>query len=144
MKRPIAMRCNQEQFDSIKDRIPYEIRSLDPFDEFPYLVNDFNYEGIVSNIYKSKLYDETYETFNADIFLEACGVEVSNIWNTPTHEFIINKVWKGTDLQFKDKDGNWIDCTLKNYEFRLKPQPDYTAEIAELENKIKELKRKML
>ena len=123
MKRPIAMRCTQEQFDSIKDRIPYEIKNIDPFDEFPYLVNDFNYAGKVSNIYKSKFYEETHETFNADIFLEACGVEVE-------------KVWKGSEMQIY-LCNKWENCREDN-KYRLKPQPNYDKEIEALQQKAKE------
>lgn len=136
MKRPIAMRMSQMQYDSIKDKIGIDEYSVTNFNLYPYLVN-FDKKGLV-NLNKGGTWlaywnqnPEIHETFNADIFLEACGVEVE-------------KVWKGNELQFKDMYGNWIDCTLKDYEFRLKPKPDYTAEIAELENKIKELKAKML
>jgi len=128
MKRPIAMKCTQEQFDSIKDRIPLDIYFITSFEEDNYLVNNYKGYFSVSNCF-SPSYDEIHETFNADIFLEACGVE---------------KNWKGSEMQFKEKDGKWINCTLENYIFRFKPAPDYTAEIAELENKIKELKAKML
>jgi len=126
MKRPIAMKCTQEQFDSIKDRIPVEIKSLTSFNECPYLVTDFNYDALVSNIQVSiPYYKETYETFNADIFLEACGVEVE-------------KVWKSSEMQFRTIDGEWFDVPNKNLEYRLKPKPDYSKEIEALQQKAKE------
>jgi hypothetical protein len=125
MKRKIAMRCTQEEFDSIKDRLPQErIFNIDPFDEVPYLVNNFNYAGQISNIYNSKLYDEIHETFNADIFLEACGEEVE-------------KFWKGSEMQIMSYNGKWVDCS-KQTTYRLKPQSNYSQEIEALQQKAKE------
>jgi len=82
MKRPIAMRCTQEQFESIKDRIIYNIDYIGDFNSFPYLTNEYNINlvniGNTSNTYGR----EIHEIFDADIFLEACGVEVEKVWKT--------------------------------------------------------------
>jgi len=129
MKRPIAMRCNQEQFDSIKDRINLSENSITVFEKYPYLVNCDGSGNSISNICKNQFEwvwsqnPEIHETFNADIFLEACGVEVE-------------KVWKGTDMQFK-MASEWVNCDWIQ-EFRFKPQPNYQKEIEALQQKAKE------
>lgn len=131
MKRPIAMRATQEHFDSIKDRIGLKIHSITDFKEYPYLIN-FDTNNSISNINKEHCFvcfwqknPAVYETFNADIFLEACGEEVE-------------KVWKGSEMQTRwVDDGNWSDCTSER-EYRLKPQPNYSQEIEALQNKAKE------
>lgn len=128
MKRKIAMRCTQEQFDSIKDRINLPIDIIGRFDEYPYLTNDYagNKEVGITRM-PAKRNREIHETFNADVFLEACGVGVEKIFNH-------------TELQWRDERKIWNDYTdsSKNYEWRLKPQPDYSKEIEALQQKAKE------
>jgi len=123
MKRPIAMRCNQEQFDSIKYRIPKDrLFSITEFKKETYLV--IFEDGSITNGNVSLVYDtEIHETFNADIFLEACGVEVEKV-------FMIG------DLQLFN-NGEWIDCS-GTARYRFKPQPDYSKEIEALQTKAKE------
>jgi len=123
MKRAIAMRCTQEQFDSIKDRIELSIKSVTDFKEYPYLIN-FGDKKYISNIDKSNYWDnfwkqnpKIFETFNADIFLEACGVEV---------EKPIMQIFSC---------GVWVDYAGK---YRLKQQPNYEKEIEALQQKAKE------
>jgi len=133
MKRAIAIRCTQEQFDSIKDKIASKINSVTSFETYPYLINFSDSERCISNIRKHNYWDnywnqnpEIHETFNADIFLEACGVEAE-------------KVFSRENLQFRnpERENEWLDYT-GNYEFRLKPQPDYSKEIEALQQKAKE------
>jgi len=125
MKRPIAMRCNQEQFDSIKDRINLPILHITSFTDDTYLTNFTDDTYIVTNISFIRNNQEIHETFNADIFLEACGVEVE-------------KVWKGSEMQFRFADNDvWTNCVSDN-EYRLKPQPNYSKEIEALQTKAKE------
>jgi len=127
MKRPIAMRCTQEQFDSIKDRIKFDTYNVDSFETYPYLTNNlYDCVGKIGNTLEKDIYDrEIHETFNADIFLEACVVEVA-------------KTWKASEMQFKDSDCNeWIDC-IGDRKYRLKPQPNYDKEIEALQQKAKE------
>lgn len=134
--RPIAMRCTQEQFDSIKDRINLPINSVTNFKKYPYLIN-FDSCNSISNVEKSEYWGniwnqnpEIHEIFNADIFLEACGVEVE-------------KVWHHSQIQFKDTNGDWenaISCD-NNRVYRLKPQfnsADCLKEIEALQQKAKE------
>jgi len=121
--RPIAMRCTQEQFDSIKDKFS-NIVDQDRTNHFAYLINDFDPSNLPSiGWYTPCSTGEIYETFNANIFLQACDIEVE-------------KVWKGQELQFKNKLGEWMDCG--NHEYRIKPQPNYKKEIDILQQKAKE------
>lgn len=81
--RPIAMKCNREQFDIIKYKLEgktefYSV-SEEEFERYNYLVNcDF---GGLSNVHKLgfkhiwRQDPEIHETWNEKIFLEACGIE---------------------------------------------------------------------
>jgi hypothetical protein len=128
MKRPIAMRCTQEQFDSIKDRINISIISISNFDWWPYLA--FFKDNVVTNSKIEYLHtagiEEIHETFNADIFLEACGVEV-------------DKVWKASEMQYSS-GCEWFDF-IGDFKIRIKPQfnsANYSQEIEALQAKAKE------
>jgi len=130
MKRPIAMRCTQEQFDSIKDRINLPVNDTQfNLKQYPYLTNDYYAQSCTGlgthDKILIKIGAEIHETFNADIFLEACGVEVE-------------KVWKGSEIQYRhNEECVWRDFE-GNAEFRLKPQPNYDKEIEALQQKAKE------
>jgi len=121
------MRCTQEQFESIKDRITFPTRDF-RFDLsfYPYLTNyysgNIDFLGTIApGMFREKV--EIHETFNADIFLEACGVEVE-------------KVWSGDELEI-DFGWGWVEgCSANKY--RLKPQPSYDKEIEALQQKAKE------
>jgi hypothetical protein len=122
MKRPIAMRCTQEQFDSIKDRINISIISISNFDWWPYLA--FFQDNVVTNSKIEYLHtagiEEIHETFNADIFLEACGVEVEK-----------------PIIQTRIMGGEWSDVLYQEC-YRVKPKTDYSQEIEALQQKAKE------
>jgi len=83
--RPIAMRCTQEQFDSIKDRINLPITDNEfDLEKYSYLTNNYNGNdkigiGAVYPTYMP-VSCQVSETFDADMFLEACGVEVEKTW----------------------------------------------------------------
>jgi hypothetical protein len=154
-KRPISMRCTQEQFESIKDRIPLSIGSdVFKFANQPnsYLTNNYYGMDLVRYTTAYQLNErEVYETFNADIFLEACGVDVEKkvvvfggvpMCGEDVDNFIKNylkeKVWKASELQYRITGSKkWYDYPFEQ-EFRIKPQPDYTAEIEALQQKAKE------
>jgi hypothetical protein len=127
MKRQIAMRCTQEQFESIKDRIPKPNDSDFDLIKYPYLTNYYNNNsdevtiGSIKLIYADK--EEIHETFNADIFLEACGEEVEKVWDASEMQYSIGY--------------EWFDF-LETVKIRLKPQPDYSQEIEALQQKAKE------
>jgi len=123
--RPIAMKCTQEEFDSIKDKLS-NITDIYNFERYPYLTNDYLGEFQIRNT--RILHDvEIHETFDANIFLEACDVEVE-------------KVFELTDLQFRTKGTKEWLCYIDNSEteYRLKPQPNYQKEIEALQNIAKE------
>jgi len=124
--RKIAMRCTQEQFESIKDRIKY--KDIASFKEYPYLTNhNTSYEkGTVTNT-TVLIQSEVYETFDAEIFLKAC-----DSWED-------EKIWSGKDMQYLYK-GEWIDCQT-NSDFRFKPKfnsANYSKGIEALQFKAKE------
>jgi hypothetical protein len=81
--KPIAMKCSQEQFNQIKPILEEReliIKNLDPFDDYPYLVNDLGGDlGLVSNISPANkiTWDrEVFEEWDQDIFLQYCGIDV--------------------------------------------------------------------
>jgi len=119
--RPIAMRCNQEQFESIKDRIPNEmIIDITPFFHHDCITNFFR-DNQVSNIsYGNGEYRgiKIQETFDAELFLDCCGREKEDV----------------PIMQVKFR-GEWCDYVG---EYRIKPQPDYSKEIEALQQKAKE------
>ena len=124
-KRPLAMRCTQEQFDSIKDRIPCEKIDIQSFNKYPYL-SYYDFKNYVSNTNLVNI-KEVHETFNADIFLEAFGGEVE-------------KIWKHTEIQYRMYNGRWTDCNNDEVEYRVKPSfnsADYNKEIEALQEKAK-------
>lgn len=80
--KPIAMRCNQQQYHEIKQILldnGCECRLDDTFNERPYLTNNFSSDrnSINNTIYALKNdYNRTvFETWNKDVFLEYCGIE---------------------------------------------------------------------
>ena len=132
MKRAIAMKCNQEQWDAIKGKIPKErIVNLWSFDRCTCVTNIYDDIDGISNIaysngmYKGLVIDKTW---NEQVFLEACGIETE-------------KIFKGSELQFWDSHNkSWNNCRGENTKYRIKP--DYSKEIAELERQIEILKNK--
>jgi len=119
--RKIAMRCTQEQFESIKDRIKLKIADVENLKEYPYLTNYVGEkENIVTNYSISAIKNdkmELYETFDAEIFLKAC-----DSWE----EEVKYEVYLC---------GQWIDS---EYPVRIKKQPNYSKEIEALQLKAKE------
>lgn len=76
--------------------------------------------------YAKKYKKEVYELDDYDLF---CVGKIK--------EYLKEKVWKGSELQADFFGEGWED-TPPGYEYRIKPQPDYTAEIEALEHKAKE------
>lgn len=82
MKKAIAMRCSQKQFDLIKNELiksGLKIEQIRDFKTSNFLVNNFaGVENVITNVLYSDAKNherEIHETFNAKIFLEACGIE---------------------------------------------------------------------
>jgi plastocyanin len=82
--KPIAMRCNEAQFNEIKQILidnGYRPEQIDSFTEYPYLINNrHGIPGIVTNytgeIHAVGLHERTiYYEWDADIFLKSCGIE---------------------------------------------------------------------
>ncbi len=126
MKR-IAMRCNKEQFDSIKDRIK-NIDSIFDFKKYPYLVtnrNGGNYVSNIARINKNRFNRRVYEYWDENIFLKACGVEIEKVWNS-------------SEMQFRSfLTGEWCDYE-SDFKIRVKPKNNYDKEVEALQNKAKE------
>ena len=186
--RPIGMRCTQEQFDSIKDKIPLNIIDIDSFEYYPYLRNDYFRGKAVSNslvILKQNI--EIHEEFDGELFLDCCGREVelneenkdnsicecgskhinttnykpycfvckkeikqefhvpSDVKDAIIKEYLKDKVWNGNEIQIlhPEEQNLWINAN-KRLKYRIKPKPDYTAEIEALEKKAKENGQKVI
>lgn len=167
--KPIAMRCTQDQFDSIKDRIPLPIENISSFKDNHYLVNGYISGRIVTNVYTLSNNYEIHEEFDGELFLDCCGggldankTEANEYLkeylkdnpnckyddvmiafaNKKLKEYLKDKVWLQNELQF-ELDGKWYDCSHE-YKIRVKPQFDYTAEIEALEKKAKENGQKVI
>lgn len=122
----IAMRMTQDEFDSIKGLlVKYKIEyDLTLSIRYPYLSNRYHNElGYIGSI---SILDglKVYEHFDKDIFLKACDIEVDN-------------VWKGSEIEFRYNPYDVWRHSGNDYEFRLKPKPDYSKEIESLQKKAK-------
>lgn len=105
--RPIAMRCNREQFESVRDILSKGGMEIDNisnnWDDLTYLVN--NYDGkskIVTNAYSTakKYYDRTvFEEWDKDTFLEYCGIQsLPEKWAIRTCEEVGKWLDKNSDM----------------------------------------------
>ena len=84
------MKCNQEQWDSIKDKlVGCKINSVTNFSKYNYLTNTNGSKFSVNNVCNdgksfTYIWDlekiEVHETWNEQIFLEACGIETERIF----------------------------------------------------------------
>jgi hypothetical protein len=121
----IAMKCNQEQWDSIKDKLT-NYHLITNFDKANYLINCHKDSTITNLDYgcASAWADEFNETWNEQIFLEACGIETK-------------KIFKAGELQFMAGD-KWYNTVG---EYRLKP--NNTAEIEALEKQKLEIDKQI-
>ena len=81
MKKAIAMKCSQKDWDLIKSRFDVEqINSITSFLKYPYLTNIESNK--IDNIDRTATWRtwrekelQIHETFNAKIFLNACGID---------------------------------------------------------------------
>ena len=108
IKRAIAMRCNQQQFDAVKYRL-VDVVYVKDFKDSEYLINCYR-GGNTTNLgldYANTCTSEVYEEWNADVFLEACGIE---------------KTWKSDELEFFNKHTNkWTKLGDGYTDIRVKP-----------------------
>lgn len=80
--KPIAMRCNQQQYGEISQILlnnECKIQLCSNFSECPYLINNYcNNAYTIGNTFSENktTYNRTvFETWNKDIFLEYCGIK---------------------------------------------------------------------
>jgi hypothetical protein len=124
------MKCNQEQFKAIEPKLNgLKISGIEDFETFDYLVN--NYDGnrriVISNVLNSEaVKNNTHETWNEQIFLNACGIETDTY--TVSKEFILNLhenvIW--TSLRTE----------IENEFPELFPKPKTKLTISEIEAKL--------
>jgi len=136
MKRPIAMRCNREQFNSVRGKIPKgRIKNLWDFDSYDCVTNIYDdVDGISNIVYSDGEYKGLviHETWNEETFLNACGIETE-------------RIFKGSELQYRKYRGCWIDIDVYDfYEYRFKPanlikKQELESQILELQNQLKQL-----
>lgn len=74
----ISMRCTKEQFEEIRPILKANrcnVSDIHPFYAVPYLINfRFNKINNITNYDLPKANSKVYEIWNAQIFLEACGI----------------------------------------------------------------------
>ncbi len=119
----IAMKCSQEQWDSIKDKL-VNYNLITNFDKASYLINCYR-DSTITNLtydYAVAWADEIQDEWNEQVFLDACGIETENVFQF--YSEVLNE---------------WLDLS-GDRKYRVKP--DHSKEIAELERKIQELKNK--
>lgn len=134
MKKAIAMKCNKEQFESIREKLVGFDFKADPLmyvdDNNSYLTNNYNEEDVIGitlcnndDGYNQRQY---YEKWDENIFLDACGIE-------PT---IYARDYEYFDRNVK----RWVELTKKSSKtlLRIKPTLDYSKEIESLQDKAKE------
>lgn len=98
IKYPIAMRCNQEQFDAIFPKLVGKVKEIKIFsideDEKVYLINNlYNQPGRIDLVTRGSTsqFDRTlYERWNEEIFLDACNIPSIGIAvEQPTHKEVL-------------------------------------------------------
>jgi hypothetical protein len=111
---PIAMNCNQKQFDDIRrllESSECEIEDITNFKEHRYLVNNFtNTKKLISNVFKYMSEDfnrKVYHKWDKKIFLNACGIEWEEPLKNDIVEEVINNFEKGLEHpKVLSEDGN--------------------------------------
>jgi len=140
---PIAMRCNEEQFKAIEPKLRKLNLILNDritsFNIDEYLTNSFNGNKIVniSHCIKDNHNRKVYETWNEEIFLNACGIETKpsledvkeyfknakevkclfNYNQINITENIVEDIYRGWD-GFWISISNHTDLTVKLYSVR--------------------------
>lgn len=81
--KPISMKCNKKQFQSIYpklDKFNLQVEQLASFDVFGYLSNNFDGKKLlVSNIHKNaknRLDRMVFEKWDEETFLKCCGIDI--------------------------------------------------------------------
>lgn len=132
--KPIAMKCSQEQFDSIKDLITVPIYDIVSFNVCPYLLLDENKK--VTNCTIDYLNVKSIDIliyFDDKYFIECC--------NQGGLEDVSEQTWEGSELQYRNTQAIvsvWNDFE-EWIEIRKKPKQNLDADIEALYAKAKEL-----
>lgn len=130
---PIAMKCTQKDWELIKDKIPKEyIKRVIP-DENTFLLNNWckkeNNLATIHSFYN--LGREVYKTFDANIFLNACGIDYYEVVKSkkPTHYQTENNI----DI---------IDfCKMYNLNFNRGNIIKYVSRAGKKDDEIKDLEK---
>lgn len=130
---PIAMKCTQEDWESIKDKIPKNyIKSVYP-NEKTYLVNNWcEKENAMATMHSFlSLGREVYEKFDANIFLNACEIDCYEVVKSekPTHY--------QTDVDFDVIDF----CNAYDLNFNRGSVVKYVARAGKKDDEIKDLEK---
>jgi hypothetical protein len=136
----ITMKCNQEQFDKIKpilEKNELLIYNIADFGTYKYLVNDYMGSSCISNVSRTigRVSSLCFEEWNQNKFLECCGIEEEEV------------IWNLSELQYRTEgSNNWSSWSvgIGRTEVRIKPKPDCSAKIEELQRQIDELKKNCL
>ena len=124
--KSIAMRCTQEDWDSVKSEIE-RFTEISYFENFPYLVTNLRNDlGLVSNSKEPKRWGrKIYETFDKDILFDALDIEEEEY------------TWQPVNMKFFD--GNkWVEVT------DAKVKKPKNPELTELKQKAKSLGFKLV
>lgn len=136
---PIAMKCNLEQFNKIKHKFK-DTSEMSMYEEF-FIVNNYAGQELVLGNFKTYDNDNArifYPIWNQKTFLESCGIEEEE-------NEVVEVIWKLKDLEYRiEGDHKWRRWDIQNTDVRVKPRPDCSAQIEELQRQIDELKKKCL
>jgi len=123
--RPIAMKCNQEQFDAVKSKLSNFSQIIGGFKSLGHLTNYlYGNENKIGNIYSdcAKDHERTvYETWNEEIFLNACGIETE-----PTYTITKDIIEK---YQMKDEFPDVFEVKKKMTQEQIESELGYEIEI---------------
>ena len=127
---PIAMRCTQEQFDAVKPKLEcIKIESACDFETFPYLINYYaDEENNIGNVHFNAIRNERniHKTWNEEIFLKACGVEVNTLEQQLQKAEAEVKRLKEAIEDSEIKVGDWVKRTREGLElFKADKTHDY-------------------
>jgi len=137
---PIAMKCNKEQFDAVKEKLEHLLFNYATNGE--YLTNDYSRSGEIGfSEMKGGEYSErkVYETWNEEIFLNACGIETEPTY-TITKEQLLElekgftlpklKQWFPDVFEVKLEVGKWYkskDSKLLYFILEIKDRNNINA-----------------
>lgn len=120
---PIAMKCTQEQFDAVKPKLTNcKIGYISDFVFLPYLVNNADNEPLrVYNLScRKNSFDRViHETWNEEIFLKACGIEVETLQEKAIR---LENELKEVNQQIEDskiKVGSWLVSKDKLHVYKV-------------------------